>query len=358
MKNQPLLALGLLIITSFAKANVLTVSNNLGHPTAYTDIPAAISAASAGDTIYVLGSLTHYSKANINKKINIFGPGYLPQKDNTLTAIIDGIEFQSNCDGTTISGMIINGGVTFDNQTFNDITITRNSLVNAGMSFNSSTITNNLKFINNIMVHSGNLLSPGSAVFNNFLVENNVIANSNGPLVNGGFTSNTTIFKNNIFMCNVSNGNGTYPAFGQVRQITLTNNIFIGYKITYGTSGIDYSTFDHNLAYLVSGSYGSDPFAAEHNISISNIYDENPGFVSADLLYPSESSNYNLQAGSPCLHAASDGGQQGVYGGDPNANWALSLMPALPYIISLNLSTATINAGGSISATVISKSHN
>jgi len=361
MKKQLLLLSAFAFFTTLIRANVFTVSNNLAHPAVYTDINTAITAASKGDTIYVLGSLTHYPHIDISKFVNIFGPGFYPLKNNTLTAIVDGIQYHSGADSTIVDGMVINGGCGFDNNTtIYNLTISRNSLVSGGLGFGGgdNTAMHNFKFINNIMVHSGVMMSPGGTMFYNLLVENNVIANSNGPLVNGGFTSNTTIFKNNIFMCNVSGGNGTYPAFGQVYQITLSNNIFIGYQITNGTSGIDYATFDHNAAYLVSGTYGSDPFATQHNTSINNIYDQNPLFVSASLLLPNESSDYHLQAGSPSLHAAADGGQQGVYGGDANANWSLAGMPNLPFIVSLTLNTATINAGGTINATIISKSHN
>ena len=361
MKKQLLLIVFTCTAFLITKANTFIVSNNLGHPSTYTDVASALSAASKGDTIYVIGSLTPYPGFGISKGINIFGPGFNPQKNNTLTATIQGIGFSAGSDSSTIDGLVINGGIGFDNNTtIYNLTISRNSLVGSGLRFGNgdNTAMHNFKFINNIMVHSGNLMTPGGTVFYNTLFENNVIANSNGPLVNGGFTSNTTIFKNNIFMCNVSGGNGTYPAFGNVNQVTITNNIFIGYQITNGNNGIDYSTFDHNLAYLVTGSYGTDPFATLHNTSISNIYDHNPLFVSADLSVPTEASNYNLQAGSPSLHAASDGGQQGVYGGDPTASWALAAMPALPYIVSLSLNTTSINTGGTINATIISKTHN
>jgi hypothetical protein len=164
-------------------------------------------------------------------------------------------------------------------------------------------------------------------------------------------------------MTDISGGNGTYPAFGSVNQVLVTNNIFVGWSIVNGTNNasgsINYSTFDHNLAYLLSGSFSQDPFAYYNNTSTNNLYNQDPKFISvANMSSPAETDNYNLQSSSPALTTASDGGQMGVYGGDPNANWSLASMPALPFIYSFLLNTVTVNTGGTINATVISKSHN
>ncbi len=314
MKKQLLLSALLLLAFNLVRANVFTVSNNLAHPTAYTDIQSAVNAASAGDSVYVIGSLTQYAGVGISKQINLFGPGFYPQKNNVLTATVNGITLNAGSDGTLISGMVITSGVYFaSNASISNITVERNNLFGSGFGFGGNDIVTNFKVINNVMVNGGTFLSPSNTVFNNFLVENNVIANENSPMINGGFTSNTTLFKNNVIMTNVSGGNGTYPLTGQVEQVTFTNNIFVGWLISNGTNGVQFCTFDHNLAYLESGTYSSDPFTGggSNNTSLSNIYNENPDFVNAPLSNPLYNSDFHLLAGSPSLTAASDGGATG-----------------------------------------------
>ncbi len=340
------------------KANVFTVSNNLAHPTAYTDIQSAINAASKGDTVYVLGSITAYAGITVSKFINIFGPGFLPQKANSLTATVNSIELKAGADSTVISGLIF-PGIYFDGGvTWYNITIERNELTGELNLNNGTNTLNNMKVTSNFFTGTS-FIATYVTTLNNFLVENNVMVYNSGPLIINGFTSNTTIFKNNIFIDGVSGGNGTYASIQELYQVTFSNNIFIGVPFNLNNNNSDnYCTFDHNLAYLVSGSYGSDPFAFGNNSSFGNIWDQNPTFTNVNLTNAQINNDYSLAAGSPSLTAAADGGQQGVFGGDPNANWALATMPSLPYIVSFSLNTATVNAGGSINATIISKSHN
>lgn len=342
------------------RANVITVSNNLAHPTQYTTVQSAIDAAAAGDSIYVLGSVTHYAAFSIDKALTIFGPGFLPQKANQLTAIIDGtISFTQDGNNSIIAGFVINGYIsvnlygTGSNDSLKNVTIERNELYNGATMQFANGVYQDIKIINNIELGGYTFLSGSSCVFNNFLIENNVCYTGNNSVFSN-VTSNTVIMKNNVFIGNKTSSTGT-QAFYSINNISLTNNIFVGYNFS---SGINYATFDHNLAYLPGGTYASDPFATQQNASFTNIYNDDPMFVSVDFSNPTSSSNYNLQSGSPALTAASDGGQQGVYGGDPGASWAFALQPALPYIYSFTLNTATINAGGSINATVISKTHN
>ena len=358
MKKLTLLLTTISLSVLVTKANVFTVSNNLAHPSTYTDIQSAITAASKGDTIYVLGSLTPYAGITISKFVNIFGPGFLPQKANSLTATVNSVEIKAGADSTVISGLIFQG-IYFDaNNTYYNLVIERNELTGE-LNFNGGPSTaNNLRVLSNFFTGT-TFIATNSNTFNNFLVENNVMVYNSGPFIINGFTSNTTIFKNNIFIDGVSGGNGTYGSIQQLYQVTFTNNIFIGMPFNFNNgNSVNYCTFDHNLAYLVSGSYGSDPFAFGNNSSFGNIWDQNPDFNNVNLTNALVTNDYSLQASSPSLKAASDGGQQGAFGGDPNASWALATMPALPYIVSFLLNTATVNAGGNINATIISKSHN
>ena len=72
-------------VYSMSYADIITVSNNPDSPGQYTSLPAAIAAASVGDTILVSGSPTNYGSITINKKLTLFGSGYDP--NNTFAKV-------------------------------------------------------------------------------------------------------------------------------------------------------------------------------------------------------------------------------------------------------------------------------
>ncbi|MEP7264551.1 MAG: hypothetical protein ABI772_08635, partial [Bacteroidota bacterium] len=73
------------IAASNVFATVLTVSNQSPNPGQYTTIQAAINAATAGDTVYVHPSATHYAPFNLDRKLTIIGNGFEANQVNPNT---------------------------------------------------------------------------------------------------------------------------------------------------------------------------------------------------------------------------------------------------------------------------------
>ena len=107
--KKTILILSLAITTLIANAHVITVSNNPNSPGQYTDFQTAITAANAGDTIYVSGSITDYGPITINKRLALFGTGANPQKQFPFVSSIQQITLDSNISISGASGSIIEG---------------------------------------------------------------------------------------------------------------------------------------------------------------------------------------------------------------------------------------------------------
>ncbi len=59
-----------------ANARIWRVNNNAGVVADFTTVAAAVTAAAAGDTIYIEGSATAYGGSGLNKKLTFIGTGY------------------------------------------------------------------------------------------------------------------------------------------------------------------------------------------------------------------------------------------------------------------------------------------
>src|SRR5688572_13545762 len=80
-----------LLIQLAAFATVHTVSSNPATLGEFSTIQAAIDVCNDGDTVYVYGSPNTYPEFTIaDKKITIIGPGWAPDKDLPLQAIVSG----------------------------------------------------------------------------------------------------------------------------------------------------------------------------------------------------------------------------------------------------------------------------
>ena len=278
-----------------ASASILTVSNTPALPAQYSDINAAISAATGGDTIYVHGSSFDYSgNINIDKQLVLIGPGKNPQKDiPTLAKITGYVRFQTGSDNSQLIGLYINSSIQ-DFAGVNNIAII-GCVVHLSVNTNSTNGSANWLIRDNIIRLDQGTVNPYAMGLENamgLIIENNVI----GGIINKG--SNAT-FKNNVFIQNSS-------AFGSVffspsNNNLLENNIFYG----VGPANCGTCTFNNNITFgagnnnLPAGSSGS-----------GNLINTDPQFIDAPLTVVNfnwRTFDMHLDTGSLGTAAGTDG---------------------------------------------------
>lgn len=320
-KTATISALTFLLATTVLWGAVITVDNKINSPGQYTDLQAAIDAASDGDTIYVSGSETNYGSITLVKRLTLFGAGYKPDKELPLSSKIGSISFSEDAlnflssDGSKIIGFEIQGSIYANG--FDDIEIRRNycyasaDYAPIGLSPNSSgwIIENNLidrdRFGRSINVGNASSLIINNNIFDGY------IFSSNQPSV---------VITNNI---SLRDGD----AFSSISNAVISNNIF--YRAA--PQGCSQSFFNNNLTYLTS----NDALPYGDNVGSGNLVGVDPQFVTfppaGDLF--SFDYDFHLQAGSPAIGAGTDGTDIGAYGGASPIR--IGGEPSLPQIKSM-----------------------
>ncbi|MBX2915453.1 MAG: hypothetical protein KF856_09320 [Cyclobacteriaceae bacterium] len=109
MKRNILINLALLV-TVFSHATVRTVSSNPSTIGQFSTIQAAIDVSADGDTVYVYGSPNIYAGFDIvDKKITVIGPGWAPDKNLPLQAIVNGVNIRNSPAGGSPDGSELHG---------------------------------------------------------------------------------------------------------------------------------------------------------------------------------------------------------------------------------------------------------
>jgi hypothetical protein len=333
-----------------AYATQRTVNNRtdlVTNPGQYTTITAAIAASplNAGDTIIVAGSPISYGDVVVNKKVSIIGTGYNPQKQNTLSSIINRFDIQ-------ISGVLISGLNIILNQQVEESSIAANlsdvkirncsffkSYNYAHLNINESTtnceISNcffnggSYSFILNAEVGSIGIANNQNQT--NLVITNNIfyhtlndesigrVGNSAGP--EGGVT-----IKHNLFLRGSNTSQiiitNTAPAIINARNWVIQDNIF--YNITPATAAnTSNCSFINNISYagdsLFTG-YALPNIPPAGNTGSGNLNNTNPLFVAPFVTSTGSNpvwfDNWRLQAASPAKNTATDGTDRGPTGGD------------------------------------------
>lgn len=235
MKNfsASLVCLLLTLAALSASAQTIRRVNNTGisGPNIYGDLPAAYTAAAAGDIIQVEPSGTSYTGVVVNKNVTIVGPGYFldPTSQNAglqanpLTASVNNISVQAGGANAYIAGLTVaNYYIEASNVTVQRCYISSNLLMNAtgndgttGQAITGTIIRQN--YINSVSQYN-------SFASDNILFANNVINNFSLPTnYNGGIFNNvfqnsgafSNFFATNNYFANTNYGSGN----------TLNNNI-------------------------------------------------------------------------------------------------------------------------------------
>lgn len=327
-----------LLLTLLVNAqSVITVDNSVGANAQYSDLQSAISAASAGDTIYVHPSATNYGIINIDKELTVIGYGHLNSDKQTL---LNDIVLLNGSSGSSFSGLYITDDLYANNTSIlTDINI-ENCYIADDLGFNSSGGVDNAIVRGNIIYQIGT--TSGSSTWNNYtntIISNNVILNYIG-LEN--YQSIT--IKNNVFL----SPNLTYPIYNTnfaIGAITVQNNIFY-----YNTA----STFDPNVSGVVFENcltYNIGTGSITALLGSNNVNDQNPLFVSAEnTIFNSNIDDYNLDAGSPAIGTGAGGVDMGIYDGTFNfSNFGFT--NGIPTVKIANI-TDRIAPGANLSVTI------
>jgi hypothetical protein len=363
MKSTLLFILLTCIVTNgFAKIH--TVSNNPDRPAQFTQVNPAINAASAGDSIYVYGSLTNYNDFTITKRLVIIGAGYNTNNQFKLNTKVSSISLDNslgNADGTVITGfdVIIIGNslppvnnVTIFRNRVRDINITRIEVF--------AYPGNGWKIYNNIIERV--IGNSGQATDNfpqNTVIQNNIIKSVEG------FSSSTTLIDHNVFY---SQNNLT-----NIYNCTVTNNIFIRSTGTiinaFNSNTVKFNTFSNNLSNrnTISPIAPTDSFTSNENTASGNLVNVDPQFENVtNLDFFDYNFNYRLRTGSPANIAGTNGTDLGIYaapypfpsGGSPGSGFDTSALPAIPQITEMTIQNATVQPGAPLNVNVKARVNN
>ncbi len=341
--------LAFLISGNKAFATVITVSNNPVDSAAamYSNLQAALDAASSGDTIYVSGSPTSYGDIIITKQLTLIGAGYNPNNQfghasqlGTVTLATAGLPTPSSSSGTFITGFIVYKITDIWNISIDNITISRNRIVELYIESDPGYPESGWSIVNNFFTYfTGGQKLDGSYSAFNILIANNIF--DGASLI--GFSQASVLITNNLFL----NKN---PAIGGLSNSIITNNIFYGAGVGSNSDNADYCTFNNNISYggaTTSFDYGT-------NSSAGNLEDTSPQFVSVSGAAFDYSYDYHLQGTSPGINAGTDGSDIGLYGGTysfPSGGdvpWQTSPMPAIPQIMQMDVLNSVLPADSTL----------
>jgi hypothetical protein len=317
-------------------AKIWRVNNNLGVAADFTDLPPAVTAAAAGDTIMVEASATAYSGPTLTKKLVIIGAGYYftdatpnpKTQANTNGSTIGSPTFTAGSAGSVVEGCTMNGIYLSES----NITIERNNITSyCYLANDANSVCNNDTIRQNVIYGLLGFTSTGQA--SNLLVYNNIF---NGPPVQINDGVNISgYFINNDFLFSYAT---------KCTNFTFQNNIFYGANFgSYLSSNAFFNNITSNTG-LPTGN------GNQLSVDIDNVlvgYSSGTGF--------SSDGRYKLKAGSPAIGAGSlNGGTVdcGAFGGP--APYVLSGIPSIPSIYVLTVPSSVPSGATNMNITISS----
>jgi hypothetical protein len=330
----------LLATTSFA--TLWRVNNISGVNANFTDLPAAYTAASAGDTIYVEPSPNQYSTITLTKKLIIIGNGYFTNvtsfstmntglQANATSSTLTHIYFNPGSEFSTIMGCNVIGQLIV---AASNVTVKRNRIGSQGYPM----------YVSNYHPTLGTY----SALTNMDIRQNVIdygIVSTQFSTSGGGAITNMNI-QNNILLSNI-----TFPV-----GISgfMQNNYFAG-----GTNSFYNFQFNNNIQ--MAGA-----FTANNNVYFNNIGNStqfgtangNQQNVSTTALFTNfgntTENRYILNPTGPGIAAGFGGVDVGIFGGpDPYKYSGIPPVPSI-YLLSAPATTTT----STLPVTISTRSNN
>ncbi|HYC86944.1 MAG TPA: hypothetical protein VEB86_17045 [Chryseosolibacter sp.] len=331
-----------------AAQNIKRVDANTANGAPYTSIQAAHDAATAGDTIHVVGAASGYAGATLTKRLVIIGPGYfLGENDDTqvnksAARVTSAIRCSAGSSGTFIMGLHFDftGSVIQIDGTVDNIVIKRNLLGGQVMLNYTNGINSNITIQQNYF--SGNPVSNSYNYANNnvFLLNNYI-----GGYIEGLAGSYMQVTNN------VINTSGTYAFYPSdpISGSLIKNNII---RVTGGspTSNVGVSNdFRNNISNITAYDTTNNN---QTGVDLATVFVADPVVVNPTPY--STDSRWQLKPGSPALNAGASGEDCGMFGGlDP---YVLSGLPPIPAIYELTAPSTATQSGG-LNVTIKAKSH-
>lgn len=324
---KKLVFLPLILITTIIYAQPRIVVQN-GSATVFANINDAISAASAGDTIYLPGGGFGLSPATIDKTLHWVGVGHYPDSTSATNAtrITSLLSFTGNCDNSTFEGIYFTSSLNFgssDNDAMN-ISIKR-CRVAATINMRATsadTVATNFTITESVV---GTLQANYAS---NCLVEKSMIFGT------------VNAFYQSFFNYNDFNYSGSY-LFTSVNSCLFKNNVF---STSIGMRSTESCEFSYNLC---AGTFPFNPETSTHTES-NNITD-----VGGNNIYTTITStnnifyydnDYHLQPGCPGIGAAEDGTNIGIYG--TSLPYKEGAVPYYPHIRTVSIDNSA--SGGQL----------
>lgn len=364
-----------LCATLCVNATVRTVSSNPSTLGQFNTIQAAIDASASGDTVYVYGSPNTYAGFIImDKVITVLGPGWAPDKNLPLQAIVDGASIRNSPAGGTPDGSELHGLVFVNtvnvsrNAVSGDIATSNIRLVRC--QFNSSLQfdigATDFLIEGCIFIHSLNF--HGSHTYQNFLFQNNIFFHQLCCLssVFSGLTNSVNVrFDHNLFYSTNNAGGNTAAMFSNnCRFLSFANNIFNQANVG---SNVSFSTFNNNITNNITlnssnATLNATPWAVNSNVDGGgNVANQNPQMAAQTSVNSGAIDgllNFSIAAG-PANNSGSDGKDMGLlFDATGSLNWGNSRNGRVPRIFSMNITTPSVAPGGTLSVTVDARKSN
>jgi hypothetical protein len=337
----------LILLTGFSLlpfANIITVSNSVAYQGQFTNISAAVTAAVAGDTIYIFpsGAGNPYNEVVvIDKKLVLIGGGPYSNRVNKLGTWTNRFDLTPTAAGTTIMGI---GFETMHIGSNQGTPIVVDAIVITDCQFKNPVhfYCHNLLFQNNI----ANGINVGNPASMNLVIRNNII---NGPVALWG--GGTGVVEHNVF----ANTHNAY-AFSYIEVwtgwgsgMTIKNNIFYNVEINGLANNSGSVTaqcaYINNIYFLSNDPLQATP-GSSGNLNINPLFANFPaGGASFNIAH-----DYRLQVSSPGKNYATGGTDVGVWGGSTPVNAYFE--PPIPRVIQLEVSNSTVPPGGQIQLTI------
>ena len=298
-----------------AQATVYTVSNVPNSIGQYTSIAAAMTAASAGDTIYVNPSNVSYNAVTINKPVVLIGAGAWPEGQSGQRSTVSSVSLTAAGNGATFKGFEMTSLSTTG--TVNGFTFEFNRLT--GTIFFGG-VTNNIVIRNNMFSVGSTGMISGSSQCTNILISNNIFRNTaaTGNILTLSNTSNNgNLFSNNIIHSTATTGN---PLRG-ASFFTLINNIVHGGASTAAADAIQNCNISHNLFF---GNYTQAGVFHLSSNGANNLFGNsfNPVFTEISAINnlwayapTAPFTDFSLPTNSPAIGSGTGGSDMGIYTG-------------------------------------------
>lgn len=301
-----------------ANATVHTVSNVPNSIANFSTIAAAMTAASAGDTIYVQPSNVIYPTVTVTKSLVFIGAGAWPEGQTGQRSTIPSFSLTNvAASGTVIKGFELTSTTSIQTTVvLSNLTFEYNRLISIAF----SNAINNVIIRNNMFHTNSTGVISGTSICTNVLVSNNIFrtTSTTGNILTLSNTSNNgNLFANNI----VRHEAATVNPLRGARNFTIIDNIIYGGASTLATDAIQDCNISHNLFF---GNYAqAGVFAVSSNgannlfgTSFSDVFTEISAINNLWAYTPTAPfTNFNLPVGSPAIGSGTGGTNMGIYVG-------------------------------------------